>query len=117
MAGSPLTLTCSAEGNPEPSLSWSFRTADGRSVPRGLGRQLVFAAVSLSEAGRYDCEARNTEGNQTATVEVTVHGESEAPVSLTVFGESLVSGLFCTYKMSSKKYSHHAILSVNCRYQ
>lgn len=86
MAGSPLTLTCSAEGNPKPSLSWSSRTADGRSVPRGQGQQLVFTAVSLSEAGWYNCEARNTEGNQTAAVEVTVHGESEALISLTISG-------------------------------
>ncbi|XP_041791699.1 vascular cell adhesion protein 1b [Chelmon rostratus] len=73
MAGSSLTLTCSAEGNPEPSITWSFRTASGQSVPRGRGHQLVFSAVNLSEAGWYDCEARNTEGNQTAAVEVTVH--------------------------------------------
>lgn len=84
MAGSPLTLSCLAEGNPEPMISWSFRTAGGRSVARGRGRQLVFMAVSLSEAGQYDCEARNTEGNQTAGVEVAVHGESEAPVSFTI---------------------------------
>ncbi|KAM3619818.1 uncharacterized protein V6R79_014029 [Siganus canaliculatus] len=73
MAGDPLTLTCSAEGNPEPSITWSSRTTAGQSVPRGRGPELVFSAVSLSDAGRYECHAHNTEGNQSATVDVTVH--------------------------------------------
>ncbi|XP_070765648.1 vascular cell adhesion protein 1b [Enoplosus armatus] len=92
MAGSPLTLTCSAEGNPEPIITWSFRTAGGRSVPRGPGLQLVFTAASLSEAGWYDCDARNTEGHQTAAVEVTVHAPP-TNTSLTVSpGEEVVEG-------------------------
>ncbi|XP_010750681.2 vascular cell adhesion protein 1b [Larimichthys crocea] len=73
MAGSPLALTCSAEGNPEPIITWSFLTVSGQSVQCGRGQQLDFTAVSLSESGRYECEARNSEGNQTAGVEVTVH--------------------------------------------
>uniref|UniRef100_A0A3Q1HNJ3 Ig-like domain-containing protein n=1 Tax=Anabas testudineus TaxID=64144 RepID=A0A3Q1HNJ3_ANATE len=44
---------------------------------RGSGRQLVFPAVSLSDAGKYECEARNIEGTQTASVDVTVHGERQ----------------------------------------
>lgn len=72
MVGAPLTLSCSVEGNPEPTVSW---TVDGRSVPAGGGAQLVLSAVKLSDAGRYECEARNLEGNQTAAVEVAVLGE------------------------------------------
>lgn len=75
MAGSPLTLTCLAEGNPEPTITWSFRTADGRTLQRGQGSQLNFTAVELSEAGRYECDARNTEGTNSSTVDITVHSE------------------------------------------
>ncbi|XP_039985615.1 vascular cell adhesion protein 1b [Xiphias gladius] len=92
MAGSPLTLNCSAEGNPKPTVSWSFRTADGGSVQRGRGRQLIFTAVSLSEAGRYECEARNSEGNQTAAVDITVHAPpTNTSISMSP-GEEVVEG-------------------------
>ncbi|XP_040039275.2 vascular cell adhesion protein 1b isoform X2 [Gasterosteus aculeatus] len=73
MAGSLLNLTCVTEGNPEPTVTWSFRPPGGGSEGRGGGRQLVLAPVTLSDAGRYACEARNSEGSQTAEVEVTVH--------------------------------------------
>ncbi|KAM7387857.1 hypothetical protein PAMP_024068 [Pampus punctatissimus] len=92
MAGSTLTLTCSAEGNPEPLITWNFRMADGRSLPQGQGSQLVIAAVSLSQTGWYECEARNTEGNQTAAVEVTVHAP---PINTSISvspGEEVVEG-------------------------
>uniref|UniRef100_A0A3B4UT65 Vascular cell adhesion molecule 1b n=2 Tax=Seriola dumerili TaxID=41447 RepID=A0A3B4UT65_SERDU len=92
MADSPLTLSCSVEGNPEPTISWSLRTADGGSEWRGGGRQLVFRAVSLSEAGRYECEARNSEGNQTAAVDLTVHAPpNDTSISVSP-GEEVVEG-------------------------
>ncbi|KAM9848825.1 vascular cell adhesion protein 1b [Aulostomus maculatus] len=73
MAGSPLTLTCSAEGNPAPFLTWNFRMADGRLVPQVRDPQLIIPAANLSLAGCYICEASNTEGKQSAAVEVKVH--------------------------------------------
>lgn len=75
MAGSPLTLSCRAEGNPEPTISWSFRTQAGHSVLLGQDHQLNLARVDLSGAGHYECQALNSEGNQTSTVEVKVDGE------------------------------------------
>ncbi|KAM8746038.1 vascular cell adhesion protein 1b isoform 2-T2 [Acanthopagrus schlegelii] len=92
MAGSPLTLTCSVEGNPKPTVTWSFRKAEGVVEGRGQDHQLVFSSVSQSEAGRYDCEARNSEGNQSATVQVTVHAPP-TNTSLSVSpGEEVLEG-------------------------
>lgn len=75
MAGEPLNLSCLAEGNPRPLVSWSFRTATGQSEGRGHDGQLTLAAVRPADAGFYVCEAANTQGRQSADVELLVHGE------------------------------------------
>ncbi|XP_034529137.1 vascular cell adhesion protein 1b [Notolabrus celidotus] len=102
MAGSRLTLNCSAEGNPEPTLTWTFRRAEGGSEGRGQGLQLVLDPVILSESGWYDCEARNTEGNQTAAVEVKVHAPpTNTSLSLSP-GEEVVEGQQVTFTCHSE---------------
>ncbi|XP_029985442.1 vascular cell adhesion protein 1b isoform X2 [Sphaeramia orbicularis] len=73
MVGSPLNLSCLADGNPAPVVTWSFQTPDGRSVPLGAGHRLLLPALTLSGSGRYECRASNAEGNMTAAVQVTVH--------------------------------------------
>ncbi|XP_023148765.2 vascular cell adhesion protein 1b [Amphiprion ocellaris] len=101
MDGSPLTLTCSAEGNPEPNFTWSLRTVDGQSLWQGQGSQLVLKAVGLSDAGQYECEARNTEGNHTATVDITVHAPpTNTSLSLSP-GEEVVEGQQVTFTCRS----------------
>ncbi|CAJ1059535.1 Hypothetical predicted protein [Xyrichtys novacula] len=92
MAGSHLTLNCSAQGNPEPTLTWTFRRASGGSEVRGQGHQLVLDPVSLSDSGQYDCEAENSEGHQTAAVEVKVHAPPTNTSLLLSPGEEVVEG-------------------------
>lgn len=92
MVNSPLTVSCSAVGNPEPTVTWTLRRTDGRVLLRGSGHQLVITAVSLFDAGRYECEARNSEGSQTAAVDVAVHAPpTNTSISVTP-GEDVVEG-------------------------
>ncbi|KAM9408383.1 vascular cell adhesion protein 1b [Pholidichthys leucotaenia] len=102
MVGFPLTLTCLAEGNPEPSVTWSFRTTDGQSLQRSQQGQLVFKAIKMSEAGLYACEAKNTEGNTTAAVQVTVHAPpTNASLLVSPGEEEVVEGQRMTFTCSS----------------
>ncbi|KAL7855222.1 hypothetical protein SRHO_G00174120 [Serrasalmus rhombeus] len=72
--GSALSLTCEADGSPEPAFSWTFLRPDGQRVRVGETRELSFLNVSLSYAGDYECEASNKIGKRTATVTVTIPG-------------------------------------------
>lgn len=97
MVGSPLTLSCAVEGNPEPTVSW---TVDGRSLPGGA--RFVLSAVKLSDAGRYECEARNSEGNQTAAVDVTVLAPPTNTSLAVDPGEEVVEGQQVVFTCSSE---------------
>uniref|UniRef100_A0A667Z140 Vascular cell adhesion molecule 1b n=1 Tax=Myripristis murdjan TaxID=586833 RepID=A0A667Z140_9TELE len=90
MSGSPLALTCSAEGSPEPRLSWSFSGGDGSLRPLGVGPELRLPSVTLSHTGRYVCQASSMLGNHTAAVEVTVHAPpTNTSISVSPGGEVL----------------------------
>lgn len=75
MAGDALNLSCWAEGNPRPLISWSLRGEAAQSEGRGHSSQLTFPAVRPADGGLYVCEAANTQGRQSARVELLVHGE------------------------------------------
>ncbi|KAI7791251.1 vascular cell adhesion protein 1b [Triplophysa rosa] len=70
--GSGLTLTCEAEGSPEPAFTWTALKPDGQRVEMGKLRELFVRNVSLTDTGIYRCEVSNRLGSQTADVSVVV---------------------------------------------
>lgn len=73
--GSGLTLTCEAEGSPEPAFTWTALKPDGQRVEMGKHRELFVRNVSLTDAGIYRCEVSNLLGSQTVDVSVVVQGK------------------------------------------
>ena len=77
--GDPLSLDCSASGNPPPSLSWY---KDGQPLPSNgrvsisPEREVAIASLYSTDDGDYTCVASNSEGSASATTTVTVLGES-----------------------------------------
>lgn len=89
-AGSTVLLTCVALGNPLPSLSWE---REGLTTLHNGSRTTIFESVVVrsgfmfarsvlqicltvgGDMGNYNCTATNDFGNDSAPVELTVHGK------------------------------------------
>lgn len=78
LAGSEERVACPApQGLPAPSVWWEHAgarlPAHGRVYQKGL--DLVFTAVSESDAGVYTCHASNPAGQRRQDVNITVASE------------------------------------------
>ncbi|KAL7826835.1 hypothetical protein AOLI_G00320440 [Acnodon oligacanthus] len=64
--GRDVTLPCTAEGNPEPNIMWSF---NNQSKTTG-GRQttLMISGATFDDGGEYTCTALNTIGSRTRRI-------------------------------------------------
>ena len=66
-----VTISCKAEGNPVPKISWS---RDGKSLAGG-GSTLTFNRIQYSDVGYYTCTAKNTANELTSSADIIVDGE------------------------------------------
>ena len=90
LVGGEVTLECSANGLPQPSLTWlkdgrqlEMSHLDTRYSKTGQG-SLTIRRVELGDEGGYQCRAENTEDSLDAGVELTVMvapGFKKKPVS------------------------------------
>ena len=79
LVGSRVTLECSANGLPQPNLTWlkdgreiELELVDTRYVRTGSG-SLTINNVRLEDEGGYQCRAENTEDSQDSGVQLRVN--------------------------------------------
>lgn len=71
--GNVLYLVCEAKGYPNPSVTWK---KNGKVLQTNVTRtDFIIDDTSGKDAGKYECEASNTVGTVSYTVEVTIKGE------------------------------------------
>lgn len=62
-----IVLTCHANGNPSPTISWSKESGSIRPGHATSGNNLVILDAVKSDAGKYICKASNVYGGATHT--------------------------------------------------
>ena len=76
--GNAATLSCTASGNPSPTISWRFGIEILSSSSKynistsGNSSILVVKSLSREDSGSYECHANNTKGNNSETSELVV---------------------------------------------
>jgi len=70
--GNVLYLVCEAEGFPAPSVTWK---KNGMVLQTNINKTVFIIDDTVDkDAGEYECEAANTLGTVSYTVEVTIKG-------------------------------------------
>ncbi|XP_069102867.1 uncharacterized protein [Argopecten irradians] len=75
--GSYVHITCRANGNPTPSIAWTFQTTSN-TLPTNIysgnnGADLFIDSVTEQNYGHYRCTARNSQGEAIETVNIREH--------------------------------------------
>ena len=71
--GNVLYLVCEAEGYPTPSVTWR---KNGKVLQTNINNTVfIIDDTSDKDAGKYECEASNSVGILSYTVEVTIRGK------------------------------------------
>ena len=73
----PLTLTCAVQGDPQPSVDWTWNGVPDMPNARFSQNKttLTIAHVGLSDEGLYECMASNRAGNSSAVALLNVQGK------------------------------------------
>ncbi|XP_033501201.2 vascular cell adhesion protein 1 [Epinephelus lanceolatus] len=78
-SGENVTLDCSAEGNPPPSIQWSYTfDVNVRETTRGRQKSIIVTRATSTNAGVYICVATNKVGNVTRSVNLMMKGKNSA---------------------------------------
>lgn len=95
-AGSNVTMTCSAKGSPEPSVTWQKLDSNNPMVPAknrdGVGGSSVVAISNVGKhhQGRYSCLVSNGIGEDLSkTIHLRIKREDVTRASFAVFSPKL----------------------------
>jgi len=69
------TFYCSADGNPEPSVSWSKLSGTGLVNTDGQGNKLQMKSAGYNDSGSYASTAANVLGEVKKVVKLFVEGK------------------------------------------
>ncbi|XP_058823570.1 hemicentin-1-like [Topomyia yanbarensis] len=88
--GQPLVLECGLEGNPEPTITWSYRPLDDlEMIPlTEAGNKFLIPKVIPEVEGSYICEGRNRHGSARRTL--LVQGEANEPPKIPKVEDSTI---------------------------
>nr|WOX59909.1 receptor tyrosine kinase PVR1A2 [Carcinus maenas] len=108
-----LTLSCPAEGTPDPEIIWKkgdqlVTKNNNRNIRNNY--QLYFEELSSKDAGKYTCEISNRAGNLSATFHVSVYDPEDQKtmiiliiVGLLIAALVVISVFFCRKIYQARK--------------
>lgn len=74
--GTPVELSCEAEGHPPPLLTWFRGDVVLKEEPVSTGLKLVLPRVEPDHTGTYSCVAENRHGRHNRSLQLQVACES-----------------------------------------
>ena len=103
--GNVLYLVCDAEGYPTPSVTWK---KNGKVLQTNITRSdFTIDDTSEKDTGKYECEAVNSVGTVSYTVEVTIKGKETRKIKNcfpTIFESSDKTCLKETAKRAKRRF-------------
>ncbi|XP_036046904.1 vascular cell adhesion protein 1 [Onychomys torridus] len=91
--GSPVNLSCSSDGFPDPKILWSRQLPSGELQPLSEERMLILTSTKMEDSGIYVCEGINPAGISNKSVELQIIQDSPKDIQLTAFpSESVKEG-------------------------
>lgn len=78
MLGQPVSLECTADGQPHPEVAWLKErrpVVEGARIGIFANGTLAITATQRSDAGLYTCAAKNLAGRASHDVRLLIQGE------------------------------------------
>ena len=110
--GNVLYLTCETEGFPAPSVTWK---KNSKVLQTNINKtDFIIDDASENDAGKYECEASNSVGTVSYTVEVTIKGKETRKIKNCRFPTILKEATKHLFELKAKRPNGVFLESLNC---